>query len=94
MGYEISRKDIKKAKKEHQCNACLFLHEHVSECRHDLQMSISEIRAYLEAKKNDFKIKVGQSYVAQMIEQDGDIYFVKSIPEIHRICSELGLYDN
>lgn len=57
MGYEISRKEIKKAKKEHQCNACLFLHEHVSECRHDLQMSITEIRAYLEAKKNNFKIK-------------------------------------
>lgn len=95
MGYVISEKKIKKARKEYDCEACAWLHEHVEGCnRLDLQMSISEIKTYLKAKNNDFKIKIGSPYISQMISECGDVYWVKVIEEINDICCSLGLYDN
>lgn len=93
MAHVISEKTIKKARKKHNCNACLFLQDHVENNKHDLQMKFSEVKAYLKAKQNNFQIQVGESYLYQILNHEGDICFAKLIPEIHKICCELGLYD-
>jgi chromosomal replication initiation ATPase DnaA len=93
MAHVISEKTIKKAKKLHDCNACLFLQNHVEENRHDLQMKFSEVKAYLKAKQNNFQIQIGESYLSQFLKDSEGAFYVKSIPAIHEICFELGLYD-
>lgn len=92
MAYVIIEKHIKKARKTHKCNACLFLIDHVENNRHDLQMKFSEIKAYLKAKDNGFKIQIGEPYLTQFVKDGSEVYFNKLIPEIHKICCDLGLY--
>ena len=43
MAQVISEKHIKKARTQHECNACLFLIDHVENNHHDQQMKFSEI---------------------------------------------------
>ena len=78
------------ARKEHECNACLFLTGDIQPNYFDC---IQDYRDYINARNNNFKIVKGQKYIRQAMVCDGDFHCAKSIPEIHQICIKYDLYE-
>ena len=87
----IREETIKKARKDHSCDACVFLRENIGELDKGT-LTFSELRAVARAKANGYKIKKGESYKSQFNEMDGDVYTFKYIPEISAICFKYNLY--
>lgn len=78
------------AKKDYHCDACAWL----LNGGFPEGMKISEWRSIVKAKRNGWKVKVGQKYLRQTGIYDGDFYCTKSIPEIHEICLKYDVYEN
>jgi len=76
------------ARKDHVCNACEFINEHWG----SHNFTIGELRVIVLARRNGYKIKIGDSYIKQNNICHGDIYTFKAIPEIHEICLKYNLY--
>lgn len=80
------------ARKEHECHACLCLQEVWREVWPEL--TFSEKKAMITARKNGKKILVGQTYIrAGVVTCDG-IQTYKAIIEIDNICQRLKLFDD
>lgn len=84
---------IKSARKDHNCDACMFMRENLGEIGNG-KLSFSELRAIAKAKQDGYKIKKGQPYGKQFnsMDGDGDTYTFKYRPEIHNLCLKYGLY--
>ena len=78
------------AKKDYECMASKFILEAGLDA---FDYSISELRAIAKAKRQEFKIVKGQTYLRQSNMIDGSFYYFKAIPEIHDICLRRGLYE-
>lgn len=88
---ELIRQTEPTARKEHRCDACEFLLQDL--CSTVGELTFSEKRDVVKARRNSWKIKKGQKYINQVCKYD-DIYTVKAIPEIHAICLKYGLYEH
>lgn len=77
------------ARKEHNCNACDYL---LGAGWHDMGFSFSEFRAIARAKRNKWKIQIGQQYIKRTGVYDGEFQVFKAIPEINAICEKHDLY--
>lgn len=80
----------RKAKKRHECNACLFLFND-SDYRFT-KMEFHEYRAIIKAKKANGMIEKGEEYEEVIGKEDAEIYRVRQKPEIHRICCKYEFY--
>lgn len=80
-----------KARKDHECMACIYLTE--SGILDEGELSFSEFREVVKAKRDGFKIKAGQGYIRQFVKCGGDVATVTVRPEIHDICIKYDLYD-
>lgn len=80
------------AKTSHECMACPWLFNNLIDYWCDL--TFSEKRALVVARRQKEMILPGQMYVRQEVNKDGDKYTFTAIPEIHRICIRLDLYHN
>lgn len=78
------------ARKEHRCDACEWI---LSAGIGGMGFSISEKRAIVKAKRNNWKIVKGQKYFRQSNIQDGDLVTFKAIPELHELCLKHDLYE-
>lgn len=79
----------RKARKEHQCNACLFLFE--ADYR-NIGATISEYRAIADASQKNGKILPGEVYEEVFCEDGGAVGTFRQKPEIHEICHKYDLY--
>ena len=79
----------RKARKMHQCNACLFLFE--ADYR-NLGATVSEYRAIANAKQKNGKIYPGETYDEVFYEDGGAVGTFRQKPEIHEICLKYDLY--
>jgi hypothetical protein len=79
----------RKARKMHQCNACLFLFE--ADYR-NLGATISEYRAISDAKKKNGKILPGERYEEIFYEDGGRARTFRQKPEINAICLKYDVY--
>jgi hypothetical protein len=77
------------AKKDHPCDACHWLNEG----GFPDGVTISEIKAYIRAKRDGFKIKKGQKYIKHVQIWCGDFSVFKARPEIDAICHKYELYE-
>ena len=77
-----------KARKDHNCDACVFINESWGY----VDFSFSELRLIVKARRSNYKIKKGQYYTKQVNKFDGEIYTFKAIPEMHKICINHDLY--
>lgn len=82
---------VKKARKDHECGASLFIRDHVHELSW-LKLKFSELREVVRMKNNGWKIKKGDSYIWQFNNNHGDVYLFKANKTIHEICVRHGLY--
>lgn len=80
-----------KARKDHECMACVFIIESgiLDEC----ELSFSEFRSVVKAKRDDLKIKKGQYYLSQTVRFEGELRSFKARPDIHDICIKHDLYE-
>jgi hypothetical protein len=79
----------RKARKRHECNACLWLFE--ADYR-NLGATFTEYRAIAEAVASRGKIEVGEVYDQMTCVDGGDISIIREKPEIAEICRKYKLY--
>ena len=92
----LKEKEIKAVRKDHNCNACEWLVNGDALTmirRGEIKLTISERRAIVKAKQNNWKVKKGQRALYHVGIYDGDFYYCYSIPEIHDICVKYDLYE-
>lgn len=77
------------AKKDYSCDACHWLNEGGLPDG----MTISEIKTFIRAKRDGFKIKAGQKYVKVVQIWCGDFSVFKARPEIDDICKKYDIYE-
>lgn len=85
----IRESKIKHAKKEYNCMAAEWIYNCWS--KNGNPFTFTEWRTIVKAKNNNWKIKMGDSYIKQ-INQGDDFYVFRAIPELHAICLKYDIY--
>lgn len=80
------------ARKRYECNACLFLCDILQDIRSRPQFTYQEWREIVKAKRNNWCIVPGQSYLYFFARDNGETFVTRSIPTIHDICVKYDLY--
>ena len=84
---------VKKTRKRHECNACCWITEVLSEIRSgEIKMTISERRAILRMQKNGWYVPSGSKCEYSVGIYDGDFFASCSDIEMHEICIKYNLY--
>lgn len=78
------------AKKQHECSACEFI---LGAGVNGYGYTFSELRLIAKAKKQGYKIQIGQRYLKQNNVCDGEFYTFKAMPEMHQICLDHDHYE-
>ncbi len=91
MGWSVYDVSEPIAQKEHRCDASQLLHDWGLA---DSELTFTEYRTYIKAKRNSFKIVPGQKYVSCHGIYDGVPQTFRAIPEIDEICRRKGYYDD
>jgi hypothetical protein len=88
---QIIRTTTRKARKQHECNACLFLFEDEKHYR-NLGATISEYRKIAAALAVNGKILPGETYTEVFYVHDGSADMYRHKPDINDICEKYHLY--
>ena len=85
------------ARKEYDCMACEWLFniltKDLRQLFNDYSFTLSEKKAIIMARDNDYKIVKGQKYIRQCIKDGGNLSTFIAIPEMHEICWKHDIYD-
>lgn len=87
---------IKKARKDHYCNACEWLRMNGSDSKslfNEYDFTEEEKESIRKAENNKWKIKKGESCDYIVGIYDGDFCAFYVIPEIDYICRKYDMYD-
>ena len=80
------------AKKEYDCDAWLWL-RNCDYTEFD-QLTFSDRKAIVRAKRNGFKIQPGDKYIKVEGLWEGDFVTFRAIPELDAICHEYDVYED
>jgi len=86
---------IKSVRKDHECNACLWLDGIGSTAEsiiNELDLTEDEKYSIRKAEVNRWKVKKGEPAIYSVGITDGDFNAWYSIPEIHEICLKYEIY--
>lgn len=86
---------IKKVRKDHICNACLWLTSigNTSELIFkQIELTDEEKQSVIKAEKNRWKVKEGEPAIYRVGITEGDFGAWYSIPEIDEICIKHDIY--
>lgn len=92
MSIRVIKDTVKKAAKDHICDSCLYIREHLSYNKTGNPFKFSEWRLIAAAKRDNWKILNGQFYHHQVNVLDGDIYTFKSRLGLVSLCIKYELY--
>lgn len=81
------------ARKEHECNACLWLFNSPARLYRDFGGTISEYRAVAKAKAQKGMIVPGEQYYEVVGVFEGEVIRVRQKPDIHDICMKYNFYE-
>jgi len=88
---------IKSVRKDHECNACLWLDGIGSTSEsifNQITLTEEEKQSVIKAEQNKWKVKKGDPAIYRVGLTDGDFGAWYSIPEIDQICLDHGLYED
>jgi len=88
---ETIRITKRKARKEYECNACLYLFADTSFRRGGFRFS--DFRKVVKAYRDGGKILPGEQYEEVALKYEGEVMTIRQKPEINRIAFENGYYD-
>ncbi len=91
MSWTICAVTYPKAQKEYDCDACRVIQNFGL---NDSELTFSEYRSYIKAKRNQFKIAIGQKYVRCHGFYDGEPHTFRAIPDLDEVCRRNGYYDD
>lgn len=74
------------ARKDHDCDACAWLDNELPD------LTYSEAKAWVRAKRDGLKIKKGQTYFKSVSVYDGKNYCFRARLDIHAICLKYDTY--
>lgn len=77
------------AKKDYPCNACAWI---LNGGLPD-GMKYSDVKKYIFARRDKFKILKGQRYFKQVQIYDGEFVVFRARPEINDICLKYDIYE-
>ena len=88
--------NIKKVRKDHECNACLWL-DGIGITSESIfneldNLTEDEKQSILKAEKNRWKVKKGEPAIYRVGTTYGDFGAWYSIPEIDDICLKYDIY--
>lgn len=92
MSYELLSESYPVAQKTYYCDACNVMSQDPR--FYFDEMTFSEKRTIVKARKNDFHIIKGQKYVMQTGKFDGEFTRSRCIPDAAKIASRLGAWEN
>lgn len=82
-----------KARKEYECNACLFIQEEITGGGRFEGASISDLRAIIQAKWDNWKIKKGLVHRKYSLNDSGTMYWgIRERLDMSKICDKYGLF--
>jgi len=92
MSYNFSITTKPKARKDYHCCAWEWL----ADCDWSEfdQLTFSERKAIVRAKRNNFMIKRGDIYTKTTGKYEGEFVVFRAIPELNAICKKYDIYDN
>lgn len=84
---------LQRARKEYRDDSA----EYILECLPDIakgnfKLTFSELRAIARLKASNWKILKGQVYERQVNKMDGELYVLRTLPEIGKMCHKHGMY--
>lgn len=82
--------NIKHVRKDHRCNACMWLEPVLSD--KSIKLTFSELKSVMMARNNNWKVKKGGPAIYTVGITDGDFGAWYSIPEISAICQKYDIY--
>lgn len=97
MSEILKEVQIKHVKKDHECNACLWLNGIGSTTEsifNQIEMTDAEKQSIINAHANRWKVKKGDPAIYRVGITDGDFSAWYSIPEIDEICIKYDIYDD
>ena len=77
------------ARKDYPCDACCWL---INGGLPD-NMTLTEAKAFVRARRDGFKIKAGQRYLKQYNIFGGEAQCFRARPEIDAICHKYDIYE-
>ena len=93
MYEHICTTEIKKARKNHDCDSCFVIQQEIYNGSSVMEkLTIEEKEAIEKARNEDWKILIGTPYVKIAGSYDGDMQVTKSRPEILAIVDKYRLW--
>lgn len=86
----VIRESLHRSTKDRECMASLFLLPALCDLMSEL--TFTEKRHIVYARKNNFNIKTGERYLRQFNKDGGDTWSFEAIPSLHKICLKYNLY--
>jgi hypothetical protein len=84
---------VQVARRDYHCDGCECLFDGRDyKINTHTKFTISEMRAIIKTKNNNFMIKKGEKYIRQFNTDGGDTWTYRSIPEIHEICIKYNIF--
>ncbi len=78
------------ARNPYNCDACEWI---LNSCDPS-DLTFSERKTLVKARRNEFMIKKGEKYTYQALVYWGDFIVFKAITSIHLICLKYDIYDD
>jgi|LakMenEpi03Aug12_release.lakeMendotaPanAssembly.Ray.scaffolds.fasta_scaffold277925_3 hypothetical protein len=93
MYQHICTTEIKKARKEHDCDSCYLIREEVYNGSSFMEIITVEEKLFIDiAESENWKILIGTPYTKIVGAYDGDMQVTKSRPEILAIVDKYRLW--
>lgn len=89
----VIRKSKHVARKKYTCNACEWIDALLPYGLTDYEMTCSELREIVRARRNGWQIVPGQLYIKEVGIYEGDFYVWRAIPAIDAICRKYNIYE-
>lgn len=91
MSWDFFNTTLQVAQKNYTCDGCDWINENL--CDFIDELTFTEKRELVRARKNKYKIIKGQTYVKTTGMWEGEFSVYRSIPEIDKICEQHGVFD-
>ena len=85
----LIREETPVARKEYRCQACDWIREDEITGEY---YTYAELRKIVKARQEGWRIKKGEKYIKQILNNGGELYTYRARPEIHDICLKYDIF--
>jgi hypothetical protein len=90
MSWDFYNNTLQVAKKDYTCDGCVWINQNL--CDFIGELTFTEKRELVRARKNKYKIIKGQTYIKTKGMWEGEFSVFRAIPTINQICHNHNIY--